>query len=167
MKTYIAVKQVKGKPMTLGDYNAYRKWSIPEDEDPNREGYLVEYPDGYQSWSPKEAFEASHLELKNPSTISPEDLDLFIGPNALGSMKLGEKTTMVEMAVRTGFVMHETSSCVEPENYDHDLGCQICVEKLKDRLWPMLGFVLQWARKGLAPLPEQVLDASKTDSPVQ
>ena len=165
MKTYIAVKQIKAKPMNLYEYSMNIKGV--DCKKGNREGYLVEYPDGYQSWSPKEAFEASHLELKNPTTISQEDLDLFIGPNALGSMKLGEKTTMVEMAVRTGFVMHETSSCVEPENYDHDMGCQICVEKLKDRLWPMLGFVLQWARKGLAPLPEQVLDASKTDSPVQ
>ena len=162
MKTYIAVKQIKAKPMSRGDFLSHKGEDFTDDQF-EVPGYLVEYPDGYQSWSPKEAFEASHLELNNPTTISPEDLDLFIGPNALGSMKLGEKTTMVEMAVRTGFVMYETSSCVEPENYDHDMGCQICVGKLKDRLWPMLGFVLQWARKGLAPLPEQVLDAAKTE----
>lgn len=167
LKTYLAVKQIKAKPMTLGEYNNYRKWDIPKQEDPFREGYLVEYPDGYQSWSPKEIFDASHLEIQNATTISPEDLDLFIGPNALGSMKLGDKTTMVEMNPRTGFVMYETSSCVDPANYDHEMGCNICVEKLKDRLWPMLGFVLQWAVNGLAPLPEHVLDASETDSSLQ
>lgn len=157
MKTYIAVKMVEAESMNLGDYNTYRGWAQPENEDPTREGYLVKYPDGYQSWSPKEAFDTSHLELQDPTSITPADLDLFIGPNAFGSMKLGDKTALVEATVRTGFVMHETSSCVDPKNYDHDMGCQICVDKIKNKLWPMLGFVLQWAKNGLAPLPEVVL----------
>lgn len=58
--------------MTLGSYNDYRGWAIPPDEDPTREGYLVEYepdpnskpnhPDhaGYISWSPKEVFEKAY-----------------------------------------------------------------------------------------------------------
>lgn len=165
MKTYLAVKQIKAKPMTRNEW--YAKNDSPIHGVNDEPGYLVEYPDGYQSWSPKEIFDASHLEIQDPTKISPADLDLFIGPNALGSMKLGDKTTMVEMIPRTGFSMYETSSCVDPANYDHEMGCNICVEKLKDRLWPMLGFVLQWAVNGLAPLPEHVLDASETDSSLQ
>ena len=68
MKRFIGTKMILGKPMTLGDYNLYRGWDIPADEDPNKPGYLVEYPDkdntnhphhdGYISWSPAEAFKA-------------------------------------------------------------------------------------------------------------
>lgn len=29
--------------MTRGDYNNYRGWTIPKDEDPKDEGYLVKY----------------------------------------------------------------------------------------------------------------------------
>ncbi|ADV46447.1 DUF2829 domain-containing protein [Nitratifractor salsuginis] len=70
MKQYIGTKIINAKPMTLGGYNNFRGWEIPKDEDPAREGYLVEYTDGgepntaeykgYVSWSPKEVFERAY-----------------------------------------------------------------------------------------------------------
>lgn len=58
---YIGTKRIKAKPMTRGEYNKYRSWITPENENPDDEGYLVKYyPDGYQSWSPKEAFENAY-----------------------------------------------------------------------------------------------------------
>jgi hypothetical protein len=73
MKSFISIKTVLAKPMTLGEYNIYRGWTIPQDEDPNREGYLVEYPNSpstthpnhqnYISWSPKEQFDTTHHEV--------------------------------------------------------------------------------------------------------
>lgn len=62
MKNYIGTKTLQACVMNLGDYNNYRGWTIPENEDPKREGYFVLYPDGYQSWSPKEVFEDSYRE---------------------------------------------------------------------------------------------------------
>lgn len=62
MKNYIGTKFIKAKPMNLGLYNQMRGWEIPSDEDPNREGYMVRYKDGYISWSPKEVFEESYRE---------------------------------------------------------------------------------------------------------
>lgn len=61
MKMFIGTKQLMAKPMDLGAYNTYRGWTIPEDEDPSKEGYLVQYPDGYESWSPKQIFEDSYF----------------------------------------------------------------------------------------------------------
>ena len=70
MKTYIGTKQVIATPMTRGEYNDYRGWTLPADEDGADEGYLVEYRDGgkpnhpnhagYVSWSPKEQFEKAY-----------------------------------------------------------------------------------------------------------
>ncbi|MBE6877381.1 MAG: DUF2829 domain-containing protein [Ruminococcus sp.] len=58
---YIGTKRIKAKPMTRGEYNKYRSWITPENENPDDEGYLVKYyPDGYQSWSPKEIFEDAY-----------------------------------------------------------------------------------------------------------
>ena len=65
MEEYIGTKIIKAEPMNLGDYNNYRGWTIPEDEDPDREGYLVKYPDDYVSWSPKEIFEESYVRTDN------------------------------------------------------------------------------------------------------
>ena len=60
MRQYINVEQVEAKKMTRGDYNNYRSWTVPKDENPNDEGYMVKYTDDYVSWSPKETFEKSY-----------------------------------------------------------------------------------------------------------
>lgn len=56
---YIRMHQVEAEPMTRGDYNKFRGWMIPANENPADEGYLVTYPDGYISWCPKAQFEAA------------------------------------------------------------------------------------------------------------
>lgn len=67
---YTGTKNVIAAPMTRGEYNAYRGWTVPIDEDPTDPGYLVEYEDGgkandprhkgYISWSPADVFERSY-----------------------------------------------------------------------------------------------------------
>ena len=42
MKHYIGTKTVMAQPMSRGAYNKYRGWELPDDEDPNDEGMLVE-----------------------------------------------------------------------------------------------------------------------------
>lgn len=60
MKQYIGTKMIHARPMTRGAYNEYRGWTIPADENPEDDGYLVRYPDGYESWSPKAVFDAAY-----------------------------------------------------------------------------------------------------------
>ena len=56
---YIRMHQVDAEPMTRGDYNKFRGWEIPANENPADEGYKVVYPDGYVSWCPSAQFEAA------------------------------------------------------------------------------------------------------------
>jgi hypothetical protein len=149
MKSYISIKLTQAKPMTLGSYNRVRGWDIPVDEDPTREGYMVEYADGYQTWAPKEAFEDACLELDDPTRITEETIERFIGPGAVYSTQVDEKTTHVSIVPRTGFVQHEFSCCVDPANYDHQIGVAIATRNIRNKLWPMLAFCLQWGRCGL------------------
>lgn len=64
LESYIGTKALLASPLNLGDYNVLRGWKIPDNEDPKREGYFVQYPDGYNSWSPKEVFEESYRSTK-------------------------------------------------------------------------------------------------------
>ena len=78
---YEGTKRVHAKPMNRGDYNSYRGWEVPADENPADEGYLVEYVDGgrgndsrhagYISWSPKDVFERSYKEIKTVPGLAP------------------------------------------------------------------------------------------------
>lgn len=83
MQKYIGTKALVAVLMTLGDYNLHRGWNIPADEDPAKEGYLVQYEDGYISWSPKEVFEESYI-TENGYQITSE------------SSKLHEQRVIVE-----------------------------------------------------------------------
>lgn len=64
MKKYIGTKMIEAREMNRGDYNKYRGWTIPENENPEDEGYLVKYSDGYESWSPKKQFEEAYKDCR-------------------------------------------------------------------------------------------------------
>jgi hypothetical protein len=58
-KSYIGAKIIKARPMTKDDF-ARMKGGIPDQNEENADGYLVEYPDNYLSWSPKTVFEEAY-----------------------------------------------------------------------------------------------------------
>lgn len=120
----------------------------PEKKD-GKPGYAVKYEDGYTSWSPKDVFERFYYPLEDgdQNMITQADVDGFI--REVTADQLDEKTTLVRAETLTGFRHYEVSSCVDPKNYDQEVGEAICVDRIKNRIWPMLGFVLQWASKGL------------------
>ncbi len=62
MKQYIGIKVVAARPMTRGDYNIFRGWQIPADEDPADEGYVMKYVNGHVQWLPKDMFESDYKE---------------------------------------------------------------------------------------------------------
>lgn len=63
MKQYTGTKTVKAMPMTMGE--AYERKLLkngvrPSECETDKAGYLVEYEDGYQSWSPADVFEKAY-----------------------------------------------------------------------------------------------------------
>lgn len=96
MDTYTGTKTVKATPMTLGDYNVLREWKIPENENPDAPGYLVEYQDGgkanhpmfkgYISWSPADVFEKSYWPSGTPfERVAEEKRQLDVNIGKLGT----------------------------------------------------------------------------------
>jgi uncharacterized protein YdcH (DUF465 family) len=76
MKQYVGKKEINATPMSRQEYNDFRGWKLPDDENGSDEGYLVEYVDGgeantsqyagYVSWSPKEVFEKAYRIAETP-----------------------------------------------------------------------------------------------------
>jgi len=150
LQTYIGVKQIQAQPLTLGEYNEYRGWTIPEDEDPDAPGYLVLYLDGYRSWSPKDVFEKAYFLMGvdvDPTKVNEDMVERFV--RDLESVKLGDKTTVVRVVLANDFEIIESSACVDAENYDHNLGRDLAYKRAKDQVWKLLGFLLQSARFGI------------------
>ena len=153
MDYYIGTKLIKAEPMNLGDYNKFKGWTIPTNENPEKKGYKVKYSDDYISWSPKEVFEKAYMKvdpngnLKSDISISQQMVDDFIKETHVDT--IGEKTTLVRVTLRNGFELVEASSCVDKTNYDEKIGAEICMKKIKDKIWFLLGFLLQTAKNGI------------------
>ena len=54
-----------------------------------------------------------------------------------------DKCTIVSCKLPNGFVIVESSACVSPENYDEELGVDICLDKIADKIWELEGYKLQ------------------------
>lgn len=70
MQEFYGTKRIQASSMTRAEYNQFRGWELPKNENGEDAGYLVEYLDGgkpnvegytgYVSWSPAEQFEAAY-----------------------------------------------------------------------------------------------------------
>ena len=160
MKTYIGTKIIQAEPAyrVSNDHAHHIIVTDPADAYANypdvEEGYRVRYQDGYESWSPKEVFEKAYLPLTvNPKlkteapSISQQIVADFIAETWTTTM--GDKTTVVRAMLRNGFEIVESSACVSAENYDENIGREICLRKIKDKVWFLLGFLLQTAVHGV------------------
>lgn len=146
---YIGVKLIKARKAWRinGSAIVYDMNRMVQHDDVVDEGYEVEYPDGYKSFSPKDVFEKAYYMILSPNKIQEGDVLNFIKEGY--SLRLGEKTTVVCDTTLTGFDTVGIAACVDPSTYDHDMGCGVARRDIKDKIWGHLGFVLQWAINGL------------------
>jgi hypothetical protein len=162
MDRYIGTKLIEAEPAVRKCGRLYKSADpVPGSMLLAEEGYRVRYEDGYESWSPKAVFEKTYLKVKsNPKTptvgpsISQEMVDDFIANVNIDT--LGKKTTVVAVTLVNGFEIIETSSCVDPANYSMAMGAEICLGKIKDRIWAYLGFLLQTGISGIKPVETEV-----------
>lgn len=146
---YLGVKLIKARKAWRinGSAIVYDMNRMVQHDDVVDEGYEVEYPDGYKSFSPKDVFEKAYYMILSPNKIQEGDVLNFIKEGY--SLRLGEKTTVVCDTTLTGFDTVGIAACVNPSTYDHNMGCGVARRDIKDKIWGHLGFVLQWAINGL------------------
>lgn len=113
--------------MTRGEYNNYREWEVPANENPNDEGYLVEYTDGgkpnhpdhagYISWSPKDVFEASYRPTQG----------LPIGA-AIEALKIGKRVARAGWNGKNMFLFLLPAGDGSPTSYIKDPALRQVIE---------------------------------------
>lgn len=62
-KLYTGTKSVLAVPFTRTDAASHLGRNLKSENSDEEEGYLVQYEDGYQSWSPKSTFEKAYQPL--------------------------------------------------------------------------------------------------------
>jgi len=77
--------------------------------------------------------------------ITPDYIDRLVRNSTIEIQTVFEKATVVSIQLPSGFVLTEMSACVDPANYNRELGVEICLERFKNKLWELSGYHLQHA----------------------
>jgi len=77
------------------------------------------------------------------TTVTQNEIDHLIERATVQIDTVMEKCTIVTVRLESGFILTESSACVDPSNYDEKLGAEICMERIKNRLWELEGYCLQ------------------------
>lgn len=168
MSKFIGVKMIEAVEMTAGEARA-KGYRINQDCVDETHGYEVTYEDGYKSWSPADVFEKAYYKLADVdgNTITDRDVKFFI--KKIDNVKIGTKTTNTTLTCLTGFEVHGQASCVNPNDFDINVGANYAQIKAEDKIWEGLGFVLQWAKYGLNKdddqIPVEDVDTTATSIP--
>lgn len=49
--------------------------------------------------------------------------------------------TIVAMTLPNGYTIVESSGCIDPSEYDHDLGVELCKAALERKVWQLEGYL--------------------------
>ncbi len=55
----------------------------------------------------------------------------------------GRSVTVVAALLANGFIIIETSTCASEDNYDLEIGKEICMERVRQKIWELEGYLLK------------------------
>lgn len=77
------------------------------------------------------------------NTVTTEQINKLIEKATIRVDTIFGKCTVVTAQLENGFVLTESSACVDPVNYNQEIGTSICLERIKNKLWELEGYRLQ------------------------
>lgn len=76
-------------------------------------------------------------------TVTQEHIDSILAESDVSVTTAFDKCTVVTVRLPNGFVITESSACVDPRNYDKEMGIEICMDRITNKLWELEGYKLQ------------------------
>lgn len=81
--------------------------------------------------------------MTTQNTITSVEIYNILNNSLIDVQTVLGKCTVVTCQLPNGFVIVESSACVDPANYDEDLGKQICLKRIMNKVWELEGYCLQ------------------------
>lgn len=154
MHTYIGIMAIKAEPGT---------------NEKGEEGYFTVSSDkGARVWVPKDRFDKIYLGLDTEDKkVNQEDVDKLVAKWLF--RRLDKRTILGVAILKSGFRVYATAGSVDPQPTDTNPGVILCKERLHAKIWSYVGFVSQWAFKGLhhtdleSPIYTDITDLESMD----
>lgn len=77
------------------------------------------------------------------NAVTQKQIDGLITTAEITTSRLGDKTCVTHVILKNGFELVATSACVDPSNYDKNIGRAICLKYIEAKLWELEGYLLQ------------------------
>lgn len=75
--------------------------------------------------------------------VTQEQISKLIAEAKIDVATVQGKCTVVTVTLKSGFILSESSACVDKANYDEKLGVRCCMERIERKLWELEGYALQ------------------------
>lgn len=83
------------------------------------------------------------VKCEEPRKVSEDDVKMLLAHSEITVLTVFDKCTIVAVRLPNGFIITESSACVDPLNYDVELGKEICMKNIEDKLYELEGYHLQ------------------------
>ena len=78
------------------------------------------------------------------NTVTQEQIENIIAQSEMEVFhRVHEKQCLVVAKLPNGFTIVGESACVDAKNYDENIGYDLAVKHIKNRLWQLEGYALQ------------------------
>ena len=85
-----------------------------------------------------ECFEKINEEIEEVDYhVTEETINDLLDEAEFACSTFFKRCTVVNCKLPNGFIITESSACINEKDYDFELGKKICMRKIKDRLWEM------------------------------
>lgn len=82
--------------------------------------------------------------METKITVTPEEVKENMKDVLVRTVEeFGKPCTYVTVRMKNGFTLRESTTCVDPTNYNEEIGKEICLKKIEDKVWFLLGYALQ------------------------
>lgn len=106
--------------------------------------YFVECKEEEEEQEQSESLHfVSHIANTMTANVDEDRIDWLMENAEIEAQTIFDKCTIVSCKLPNGFVIVESSACVSPENYDEEVGIDICLEKIANKIWELEGYLLQ------------------------
>ena len=76
-------------------------------------------------------------------SVTLEQVEEIMAKSEITAHTVFGKCTIVACKLPNGFVIVESSACVSPENYNEEMGIDICLDRIADKIFELEGYRLQ------------------------
>ena len=140
------MKYIK-KPIPIEAYKTDKEkiiHTLKGDMKVNIGDYIITGVNGDNYPCKPDIFEKTYDEVSKETKVTQEEVDdNMLDVICHTAVEFDKPVTYVTVRMKNGFTLRESTTCVDSCNYNEEIGKQICLKKIEDKIWFLLGYALQ------------------------